>query len=253
MRPLDIVVLGLSLSSSWGNGHATTYRALLRGLATLGHRVLFLERDMPWYASHRDLADPEFCHLAFYDDLDQLGADHHTRLRRADAVIVGSYVPEGIAVLDHVLDTAAGTVAFYDIDTPVTLASIVRGDCAYLDAGQIPRLDLYLSFTGGAILDVLRQTWGAKAAHALYCAVDETRYRPMHAKPCWDLGYLGTYSARRHSIACSSSPRDDFRTGALRSRARNTRTIASGRTTSNGSITSLPPITPPSTTPSATP
>ena len=55
---LDLVFLGLSLSSSWGNGHATTYRALLRGLAERGHRLLFLERDVPWYASARDLPRP---------------------------------------------------------------------------------------------------------------------------------------------------------------------------------------------------
>ena len=63
---LDLVFLGLSLSSSWGNGHATTYRALLRGLAERGHRLLFLERDVPWYASARDLVHPDFCQLEFY-------------------------------------------------------------------------------------------------------------------------------------------------------------------------------------------
>ena len=26
----ELIFIGLSLSSSWGNGHATTYRALLR-------------------------------------------------------------------------------------------------------------------------------------------------------------------------------------------------------------------------------
>jgi spore maturation protein CgeB len=50
--------LGLSLSSSWGNGHATTYRALLKAFAERGHDILFLERDVPWYRAHRDLAHP---------------------------------------------------------------------------------------------------------------------------------------------------------------------------------------------------
>src|SRR5690606_11458224 len=36
---LNIVMLGLSITSSWGNGHATTYRALVRELSRLGHRV----------------------------------------------------------------------------------------------------------------------------------------------------------------------------------------------------------------------
>src|ERR1700712_1065858 len=99
----NLVVLGLSLSSSWGNGHATTYRALLRGLSGLGHRVLFLGRDVPWYAEHRDLPRPDFCELAFYRDLDELQSRFGQELAEADAVVVGSYVPDGIGVLDLVL------------------------------------------------------------------------------------------------------------------------------------------------------
>ena len=197
MKSLDIVVLGLSLSSSWGNGHATTYRALLRGLRLRGHRVLFLERDMPWYASHRDLPNPDFCELAFYDGVDALRTVHRARLSQADAVIVGSYVPDGGTVLSEVLELATGLVGFYDIDTPVTLAAIARRDCSYLQAAQIPLLDLYLSFTGGPILDTLRRDYGARQPHAFYCAVDETLYGPTSTPTRWDLGYLGTYGADR--------------------------------------------------------
>ena len=57
---MRIVVLGLSVTSSWGNGHATTFRGLLRALTERGHRVLFLERDVPWYAAHRDLPNPPY-------------------------------------------------------------------------------------------------------------------------------------------------------------------------------------------------
>ena len=71
---LDLVFIGLSLSSSWGNGHATTYRALLRAFAARGHEVQFLERNAPWYAAHRDLPDPDFCRLAFYENVAQLQA-----------------------------------------------------------------------------------------------------------------------------------------------------------------------------------
>ena len=197
---LDLVVLGLSLSSSWGNGHATTYRALLRGLSGLGHRVLFLERDVPWYAQHRDLPQPDFCELAFYSDLDELRSRFGQRLAEADAVVVGSYVPDGIAVLDLVLSCAGGVRAFYDIDTPVTLAALARGDCAYLAPAQIARLGLYLSFSGGPILQRLSAAYGARTPRAFYCAVDETRYRPELQSPRWDLGYLGTYSPDRQPV-----------------------------------------------------
>jgi hypothetical protein len=154
---MKLVVLGLTLSSSWGNGHATTYRALLAAFARRGHEVLFLERDKPWYASNRDLAEPDFCTLACYDSLDEL-TRWRTAIAGADAVIVGSYVPEGIAVGDIVQREANGVTAFYDIDTPVTLAALERGDCDYLSPELIPGFDLYLSFTGGPTLDRLEQS-----------------------------------------------------------------------------------------------
>jgi spore maturation protein CgeB len=118
--PLKIVVLGLSLSSSWGNGHATTYRALLRAFTARGHDVLFLERDMPWYAAHRDLT-PDFCRFALYSQVSDLDA-WREEIAQADAVIIGSFVPDGIAIGRWVQETAGGITAFYDIDTPVTLA-----------------------------------------------------------------------------------------------------------------------------------
>ncbi|OHV15150.1 glycosyltransferase [Methylorubrum extorquens] len=197
--PLRLVVLGLSLSSSWGNGHATTYRALLRAFAARGHDVLFLERDVPWYAAHRDLTDPDFCRLALYVDLDDL-EDHRAAIEQADAVVVGSYVPDGIAVGRRVLAWAEGTRAFYDIDTPVTLANLAAGTCAYLEANQIEAYDLYLSFTGGPTLERLEERYGSPAARALYCSVDPEAYPPLAGEKAYDLSYLGTYSPDRQPI-----------------------------------------------------
>ena len=200
MTPRRIVVLGLSLSSSWGNGHATTYRALVRGLKSLGHDVLFLERDVPWYAAHRDLSDPDFCTLRLYDSIAELATDHAAAIAEASAVLVGSYVPDGIAVLDLVLSTGRGVRAFYDIDTPVTLAALAQHDAAYLARRQIPLLDLYLSFSGGPVLQRLEQEHGARCARPLYCSVDAALYQPQDCTPAWDLGYLGTYSADRQPV-----------------------------------------------------
>jgi spore maturation protein CgeB len=193
----ELVFIGLSLSSSWGNGHATTYRALLRGLAAIGQKVLFLERDVPWYAANRDLPDPDFCELGFYTSVAELARTFGTRIAEARAVIVGSYVPDGIAVLDLVLEHARGMTAFYDIDTPITLAALDKGAADYIAIRQVPRLDLYYSFTGGPTLDRLVDAFGARQPRALYCAVDETRWRPMVADLRWNLGYLGTYSPDR--------------------------------------------------------
>jgi spore maturation protein CgeB len=195
-RPLDVVVLGLSLSSSWGNGHATTFRALLKALSGLGHRILFLERDVPWYAPHRDLTDPDYCRLAFYASLEDLGR-HREVIAGADAVIVGSYVPEGVAVGHWVQATARGVTAFYDIDTPVTLAKLERGDFEYLRPDLIPGYDVYFSFTGGPTLERLMRRYGSPAARALYCSVDPDSYPTLDLPLKWDLSYLGTYSPDR--------------------------------------------------------
>jgi spore maturation protein CgeB len=193
--PLKIVVLGLSLSSSWGNGHATTYRALLRAFSARGHDVLFLERDVPWYAAHRDLT-PDFCRFAFYGKVSDLEA-WREEIVQADAVIVGSFVPDGIAIGRWVQQVAGGITAFYDIDTPVTLARLRSGDGEYISPDLIPGYDLYLSFTGGPTLERLQQVYGSPAARALYCSVDAETYRPVVTPKRWDLSYLGTYSDDR--------------------------------------------------------
>lgn len=197
----DIVFFGLSLSSSWGNGHATTFRALICGLAAEGHRVLFLERDVPWYAAQRDLPLPDFCDLVLYDDLAQVLREHVYRLEQADAVIVGSYVPEGIALIDRLAAMQLRAFCFYDIDTPVTLDLLDNGAAEYLAPRQVALFDIYFSFSGGAVLDHLETERGARQAEALYCAVDAERYaRDPDATSKWDLGYLGTYSADRQPI-----------------------------------------------------
>jgi spore maturation protein CgeB len=193
---MRLVVLGLSLSSSWGNGHATTFRALLKAYAARGHDILFLERDVPWYANQRDLSDPDYCRLAFYSDVSDL-ARWRARIEQADAVIVGSYVPDGVAVAKIVQQWARGIIAFYDIDTPVTLAKLSRGDHEYLSPDVIPGYHLYLSFTGGLTLDLLERKYGSPMARALYCSVDPDLYPPMDVPKRWDLSYLGTYSPDR--------------------------------------------------------
>jgi spore maturation protein CgeB len=194
---LEIVVLGLSITSSWGNGHATTWRALLRALAARGHRITFLERDAPWYRAHRDLPAASYCNIHLYRDLAELKRRFAGRVAEADVVVLGSFVPDGVAVARWLQAIARGVTAFYDIDTPVTLARLARGDHEYLSPDMIPRFDLYLSFAGGPSLTRLERRFGAKRARALYCAVDPEVYRPLALSGHFDLGYLGTYSADR--------------------------------------------------------
>jgi spore maturation protein CgeB len=194
---VKIVILGLSITSSWGNGHATTYRGLVKGLAGLGHDVLFLEREQPWYAAHRDLPSPPYGRTELYYGLTDLKNRFQHDIQKADLVIVGSYVPQGVAVGEWVLATANGAAAFYDIDTPVTLAKLDRGDTQYLSRALVMRYDLYLSFTGGPTLDRLEKRYYSPRARALYCSVDTLNYFPEKSACEWDLGYLGTYSEDR--------------------------------------------------------
>ena len=196
VRPLRIAIFGLSITSAWGNGHATTYRALVRALARRGHHVSFYEREQPWYAAHRDLPHPEFCPVTLYESVAELDAIFRGTIP-ADLVIIGSYVHEGARLAEWALARTRGVCAFYDIDTPVTLARLDRGDCPYLTAALVPEFDLYLSFTGGPILQRLERVYGARRARPLYCSVDAERYAPSFVLPRFDLGYLGTYSSDR--------------------------------------------------------
>jgi spore maturation protein CgeB len=190
-----VVVFGLSVTSSWGNGHATTFRGLLREFAARGHEIVFVERDVPWYAENRDLPNPPFCDLVLYSSLEELRT--LDVLRDADYVIVGSYVPQGVEVGRWVLDNARCPVAFYDIDTPVTLAKLERDDYEYLSPDLIPRYAQYLSFTGGPTLRRLEGQFGSPSALPLYCSFDPGLYFPEPRKRFYDLGYMGTYSDDR--------------------------------------------------------
>jgi spore maturation protein CgeB len=194
---MRIVVLGLSVTSSWGNGHATNYRALMRALSERGHDVLFLERDVPWYAAHRDLPRPPWGTTRLYASLAQLRREHAAAVRHADLVIVGSYVPDGVAVGEWVIATARGLPAFYDIDTPVTLAKLDRGDHEYLTPRLVRSYRLYLSFTGGPTPRRIEDELGSPCARAFHCLVDPQAYPVLDVAPRWDLGYLGTYSDDR--------------------------------------------------------
>jgi spore maturation protein CgeB len=196
---MKIVILGLSITSTWGNGHATTYRSLVRALSARHHEILFLERDVEWYANQRDMAEPPFCKVGLYKSLSDLRDQFSGDLRSADLVIVGSYVPEGVAVAEWVLRNPQAPIAFYDIDTPVTLAKLEAGDYEYLSHDLVPRFDLYLSFTGGPLLDRMGSCFGARMPRPLYCSADPEIYYPQLDRRSWDLGYIGTYSADRHA------------------------------------------------------
>lgn len=195
----SLVVFGLSLSSSWGNGHAPTFRGLLRALAARGWSITFFERDVEWYRSNRDLPDPEFCELRLYTDWPAVRADADLAVSAADAVLVGSLVADGADLVDW-LAGRNRPLLFYDIDTPITLVALNRTrQTEYVRADQIPLFETYFSFAGGPALDELEHRWRARHAEALYCGVDTLVYRPVPSEPRLEclLSYMGTYAADR--------------------------------------------------------
>ncbi|HKP74288.1 MAG TPA: glycosyltransferase [Longimicrobiaceae bacterium] len=200
---MKLVVFGLSISSSWGNGHATTYRALLRAFAARGHEVVFYEWDAPWYASSRDHPRPGYVTLRLWSDWAKVRAEAIAQARDADATLVGSYVHDGPRVIDDLAAAGVDPLFFYDIDTPVTVAALRGGGAEYLRTDQVPLFTRYLSFTGGPFLrEVVEGELGAREAVPLYCSVDGDRYHPTDPdrELACDLAYMGTYAADRQPV-----------------------------------------------------
>ncbi len=209
-----LVIFGLSITSSWGNGHATTFRALAKALRARGHRLVFYERDEEWYASNRDLPDPDYCQVKLYDDWDSILPAVRQDLRDCDVAMVGSYCHDGIRALEELSCSRVPVKTFYDIDTPVTMAALrERGASGYLRAGQIPALDLYFSFTGGPMLREIEERFGASMALPLYCSVDPEKYfpHPVAKRYACEMSYMGTYAADRQpkleSMLCETARR----------------------------------------------
>ena len=196
---MKIIIFGLTLSSSWGNGHATPYRAILRALQRMGHRVSFYEKDVPYYAARRDFESCDFCDLNLYRDWDEVRTRAREDVSGADVVIHASYCPEGARIIDEIGDAVSGLHVFYDLDTPITLTKLAEGATDYLRRDQISGFDLFLSFTGGKILRELEREWGAQRARPLHGCVDPEMYRRVSEETEFRclLSYMGTHAQDR--------------------------------------------------------
>lgn len=197
---MKIVVFGLAVSSAWGNGHATLLRSLFRALHCEGHTIHFFEQDTPYYASHRDANSLPFAELHFYSEWEDVRSFAANLLADADVGMVTSYCPNGASVCELLLRSKVPRSVFYDMDTPVTLSRLRRGEkVAYLPANGLMDFDLVLSYTGGLALEELRDRLGARCVATLYGWVDpEVHHRvPPSANFTVDLSYLGTYSEDR--------------------------------------------------------
>ena len=198
---MNIVIFGLTVSSSWGNGHATLWRSLIKALLRRGHRVLFYEKDVPYYAGTRDLHElGAGGTLVLYGDFDELRGAASVELDRADLAICTSYCPDGAQAASLILHSKAAIKCFYDLDTPVTLDALAKNvPVSYLPADGLSGFDLVLSYTGGRALEELRTKLGARVVAALYGSVDPELHRPVPARAelACAVSYLGTYAEDR--------------------------------------------------------
>lgn len=198
---VKITLFGLTVSSSWGNGHATPYRAILRALHRLGHRVTFYERDVPYYAKHRDLVQPDYCNLKLYPSWEAIRHEAVAEAATSDVVMTASYVPEGARIADELLMLHRPLRVFYDLDTPITLERLKQGDLDYIRGEQLRHFDLVFSWTGGEACEALERDYGVRRALPLYGCVDPDVYRRVGPRPglrC-ELSYMGTYAADRQA------------------------------------------------------
>jgi spore maturation protein CgeB len=221
---MHIVIFGLTISSSWGNGHATLWRSLVKAMLRRGHTVVFYERSVPYYAQERDLDElPAGGRLRLYDRFDEIRHEAEREMDHADLALSTSYCPDGPAAAELILASRAAIRAFYDLDTPVTLDGLDQEKQAdYLPRRGLADFDLVLSFTGGRALDELRTKLGARHVVPLYGSVDPDEHRPATARDefCASLSYLGTYAADRQAAlerlflgAARLRPQDRFLIG----------------------------------------
>jgi spore maturation protein CgeB len=197
---MKIVIFGLTISSSWGNGHATLWRGLCSALARAGHDVVFYEHDTQYYRSNRDFDALPAGELVLYDTWSSISAQARRDVADADIAMVTSYCPDAIAASDIVCAAPRAMSVFYDLDTPVTLSSLRRGEPPpYIGARGLRDFDLVLSYTGGAAVGQLSDVLGARRVHPLYGHVDPDAYRPVPPEPRYrsDLSYLGTFAEDR--------------------------------------------------------
>lgn len=199
---MKLVIFGLSISSSWGNGHATLWRGLCRALGRAGHRVVFFERDVPYYAAHRDLSSSDCFELVLYSTFAEVAARAGRELAEADAAFVTSYCPDAREATAMIAASSVALSVFYDLDTPITLARLDRNETIeYLPEDGLGQFDLVLSYTGGAALDSLCERLGARKALPLYGSVDPGEHRPSARRDCYtcDFSYLGTWAEDRQA------------------------------------------------------
>jgi spore maturation protein CgeB len=200
---MKITVFGLTISSSWGNGHATLLRGLFKALTARRHHIEFFERDVPYYAAHRDLMEMPGVELHLYSDWSEIASAARAAIAESDVAVVTSYCPDGIAATELVVSSNVNLKVFYDLDTPVTIEALQNGEqLGYIGPRKLADFDLVLSYTSGAALTALREQLDARHVVPLFGSVDPDVHHPAPKRSAYkgDLSYLGTYAPDRQNL-----------------------------------------------------
>jgi spore maturation protein CgeB len=194
-KPGAIAFYGSSLLSTYWNGAATYYRGLLRALAARGWRITFFEPDACGRQSHRDIDPPAWAEVVVWDATPEAARRVLARAAEADVVVKAS----GVGVFDEallagVLETARpdAVQVFWDVDAAATLAELAESADHPLRAA-LGRLDLVMTYGGGPPAVEAYRSFGARACHPIYNALDPETHLPVAPDPRFeaDLAFLG--------------------------------------------------------------
>ncbi|MEL7162238.1 MAG: glycosyltransferase [Bacteroidota bacterium] len=198
-HPLDLVIIGRSILSSYENPTAELYRGLINELAQHGHRTTFLELQPPGERRVRDMLRSPYCQVWTYRDTASLMNEYTLAVQSADVVMLGSGVEDAEDIAIWIAEEARGIKVYYDSNLHRTLRSLQQakkeGDC--LSCRTIVHFNLFLSTTGGPTLQHLAEDNDLAFARPLYESVDPYSFYRTDTEKTYDLGFIGNYKADR--------------------------------------------------------
>src|SRR5207237_7964123 len=156
---------------------------------------------LEWDACDRDMREPPFCVVHIVDRCDDILPRVRSELASSAVAVVGSYFPDALAAIEEVFDSSAEVKAFYDVDTPITVAALDAGGAEYLKPEQVAGFDIYFSFTGGPVLRKLESKFGAQRAVPLCCSLEpgNNQLSTPPSRFASELSTMGTYAPARQS------------------------------------------------------
>lgn len=201
--PIDLVIIGRSVLSSFENPTADLYRGLINQLAQHGHRTTFLEKAYTGPQQPvRDMLRSPYCEVWTYLNTEDLLDQYTPVIQSADVVLLGSGVDDAERIAIWIASEARGLKVYYDTDLAKTIENLqkaeIAGDC--LSCRTIGNFNLFLSTTGGPTLEKLAEENELAFARPLYESVDPYTFYRTDADKSYDLGFIGNFKPDRAEL-----------------------------------------------------